>query len=160
MSRWLWPMAAGALLALGALLAVFLLAPPRPASQADVARSIAQELRCPDCEGLSVADSSSQAAAEIRSQISAQLAAGRTPDQVRQSFVDRYGDWILLAPASPLLWIAPGVVLVIGLVLLAVWLARRRAATPPERAATSGTGDGAADGLRARVRDEAEALDA
>jgi cytochrome c-type biogenesis protein CcmH len=159
MSRWAWPMAVGALLGLGALLAVALLAPPRPSSPSDVAHSVAQELRCPDCEGLSVADSSSQAAAEIRAQIAQQLAAGRTPDQVRQSFVDRYGEWILLAPAAPVLWVAPAILLVIGLGLLAIWLARRRRPSPSLPPCTGGVARGD-EGLRARVRDEAEALDA
>jgi cytochrome c-type biogenesis protein CcmH len=161
MNRWLGPMAVGGILALAALLGFALLSPSRPASQADAARSIAQELRCPDCEGLSVADSSSTAAAEIRSQIAEQLSQGRTPGQVRQSFVDRYGDWILLAPASPLLWIAPAVLLILGLALLAFWIIRRRAAAE-RRAATPVAGQVAAgeEVLRARVRDEAEALDA
>jgi cytochrome c-type biogenesis protein CcmH len=158
MNRWTGPMAAGALLAVGAVLALTVVLPPRPAAQADVARSIAQDLRCPDCEGLSVADSSSQAAAEIRSQITAQLAAGRTPDQVRQSFVDRYGDWILLAPSATLLWIAPAILLVIGLALLALWLGRRRSRVVEPMSDQSITHPD--DALRARVRDEAEALDA
>ena len=155
MSRWIAALAAGALLALGAFLAVTVLAPAGPGGGTDPARAIAQDLRCPDCEGLSVADSSSQAAAQIRREIVAQLAQGRTPDQVRQSFVDRYGEWILLSPRSPILWVLPAALLVVGLGLLIAWLARRSSpgAGPP----AAGTDNAA---RRSRVRDEAEALDA
>ena len=57
------PLAVGALLALGALVAVMVLRPGSPSSRAELARQIAADLRCPDCQGLSVADSGSPFAA-------------------------------------------------------------------------------------------------
>ena len=91
------PVAAAALLALAAVAALQAL---RPSDQtmADQSRAIAAELRCPDCEGLSVAESHTVAANAIRAEIAAQLAAGRSADEIRQHFVARYGEWILLAP--------------------------------------------------------------
>ena len=125
------------LAAVAALLAVGALNLLRPAatSTAEQADRIAAELRCPTCQALSVADSSSTAARQIREQIGEMLAQGRTPDEVKQHFVDRYGEWILLAPSSPLPWLLPPVAVAVGGAALTVWLARRRG--PDARAGTA-----------------------
>ncbi|HEY7452174.1 MAG TPA: hypothetical protein VIA02_06630, partial [Candidatus Limnocylindria bacterium] len=51
---------------LGALL---ILRPAPPASVDEQVEAIASELRCPDCAGLSAADSPTRAAAEIRREV-------------------------------------------------------------------------------------------
>jgi len=152
--RFAFPIALGALLALGGLVAVILLRPGAAPSQAELAHQIAADLRCPDCQGLSVADSSSASATEIRRQIDTQLSAGRSADQVKQSFVDRYGEWILLSPAAPIAWLLPVGVLLAAIVMLALWIGR---AGRPER---PGAVPAVSEMDRARAREEAEALDA
>ncbi|HKG92617.1 MAG TPA: cytochrome c-type biogenesis protein [Gemmatimonadaceae bacterium] len=64
------------------------------------AREIAGQLRCPVCQGESIKDSPSPLAQEMRQVVREQLAAGRTPDEVKQYFVAKYGEWILLAPEA------------------------------------------------------------
>src|SRR5262249_51301950 len=59
---------------------------------------IAAQLRCVVCQNLSVADSPSEMASQMRAVIRERLATGERPDQVVQYFVDKYGEWILLAP--------------------------------------------------------------
>ncbi|WP_199516669.1 cytochrome c-type biogenesis protein CcmH [Nucisporomicrobium flavum] len=99
--------------------AVWRSAGPRPES----AHSIAEQLLCPTCQGESVAQSQSPMAAAMRDTIDQQLAAGRTPEQVRRFFVDRYGPDVLAEPSyrglGLLLWLLPGltVALVAGLAL-------------------------------------------
>lgn len=149
MRRLALPLAAGVLLAIAGLAVVGLL---RPSGASNTA-ILASELRCPDCEGLSVAESPTRSAAEMRRQIDALLAEGATPDQVRQHFVDRYGEWILLAPRSPLPWLAPVALLAVGLAVFGRWLRGR----PDRVAAPASTAP--SDAAR-RVADEAEALDA
>lgn len=61
---------------------------------------IASELRCPVCQGVSVEDSPTELARQMRAVVRDQLAAGRTPDEVRAYFVDKYGEWILLRPKA------------------------------------------------------------
>lgn len=148
------PIALGALLALGAVIAVLVLRPAVAPSQAEVAHQIATDLRCPDCQGLSVADSSSSSALEIQRQIDAQLSAGRSPEQVKQSFVDRYGQWILLTPTAPIAWLIPLVALLAAIAILVAWLVRAR------RPFVSASLPAVSEKDRARSRDEAEALDA
>jgi cytochrome c-type biogenesis protein CcmH len=61
-------------------------------------RKLSAELRCPVCQGLSLADSPSELSQEMKSVVRAQLAAGKSPDEVKAYFVGRYGEWILLEP--------------------------------------------------------------
>ena len=61
-------------------------------------RLLAAELRCPVCQNLSVADSPSEMAIQMRELILEKLKNGESPEQIRGYFVSRYGEWILLAP--------------------------------------------------------------
>jgi cytochrome c-type biogenesis protein CcmH/NrfF len=137
-SRWLTWAAVGLVVMAVFLAAVVLLRPatlPRPAEQA---RAIAAELRCPDCAGLSAADSPTQAAAEIRRQIDEQLAAGLDADAIKASFVARYGDWILLTPPGALPWLVPLVATGLGGAVLGWWLLGRRPAPGPDEPVPTG----------------------
>ena len=124
--------AALTLLALGAGLAIA----AQPVSE-DAVREIAAQLRCVVCQSLSVADSPSETAHQMREIIRERLAAGETPDQVTAYFVDKYGLWILLAPPrqgfSLLVWVVPYAGLLGGLVLVGFVVRRwtRRARTAP-----------------------------
>jgi cytochrome c-type biogenesis protein CcmH len=153
MNRWLPALAAGALLALVAVLVVLAVSPRAPGTPTERAEALAAELRCPDCQGLSVADSPTSSAREIRRQIDALIAGGATDDEVRAHFVARYGEWIRLAPSAPLVWIVPFAVLTAGTVALIVWLRGSRGVTATVAPPLS-------DAERRRLRDDVEALDA
>lgn len=81
-------------------------------------RDLAAELRCPDCEGLSVLDSSTSTARAIRADIRRRVDAGASDEEIRQSYVDRYGESILLNPEGEglgvLVWGLPVLVLIVG----------------------------------------------
>ena len=91
----------------------------------DRVRQITSRLRCPVCQGESVADSPSQSAQDITTLVRQQVASGSTDSQIEQFFVNRYGDWILLDPprrgttlvlwAVPLLAVTGGAVALISL---------------------------------------------
>ena len=93
-----------------------------------VTRALAAELRCPVCQGLSIGDSPSELAQEMRDVIRDQLKSGKTADEVRQYFVAKYGEWILLSPKAEgfnlLVYLLPIVALLAGVGL--VWRAVRR----------------------------------
>ena len=96
------------------------------------ARAIEAQLRCPTCQGLSIADSPATSAVQMRGLVREQIARGASDDEVRGFFVARYGRWILLDPplAGPdlALWIAPVAIVAVG-VALVVRRARRRERT-------------------------------
>lgn len=104
-------------------------------------REVASELRCPVCQGESIQESPSELSQEMKAVVREQLAAGKTPDEVKAYFVGRYGEWILLRPSTggvnaALYWLPP-LLLVVGIAFV-VMLARRWI-RPAPRAATSPT---------------------
>lgn len=109
---------------------------PTPAARA---QRIAAGLRCPVCQGQSVRDSDSPTARDLRADIRRRVDDGQTSAAIRQAYVDRYGEWILLRPRGggfgALVWVVPAAALAGGTVTLAgmFWRWRRAnaAARPP-----------------------------
>ncbi|GGQ11817.1 cytochrome c-type biogenesis protein [Streptosporangium pseudovulgare] len=104
---------------------------------------VAATLRCPDCQGLSAAESPSKLAGAMRAEIGRRLARGRDPESIREYFVRRYGERILLSPpmsgASAALWALPVVVLAAGCAAV-VRTARRERPVTPAAGRSSGAG--------------------
>lgn len=151
MTRWV------GIIGLGLLLAIFLvvvLRPGAPRTDAVRAEALAAELRCPDCAGLSVADSHTAAAVEIRRQIDELVVGGSTDAEISEHFVGRYGEWILLQPSTPAYWVIPLVVAVAAVLGLGAWLLVRRGA------AAEPAGPMPDEAQRRRLHDEVERLDA
>jgi cytochrome c-type biogenesis protein CcmH len=61
-------------------------------------REISSKLRCVVCQGLSLQDSPSQLAQEMRAIVREKLEEGMAPDEVKAYFVEKYGEWVLLQP--------------------------------------------------------------
>ena len=122
-------------------------------SVAERTRSLASELRCVDCEGLSVADSSTRSARLVREDIAARLRRGQSVDEIRQHYVDQNGESILLKPSNRgigiVVWALPVIALLLGAAGLVVAL--RRWQRQPRLVATDDDED-----LVARAREESE----
>ncbi|MGH9379017.1 MAG: cytochrome c-type biogenesis protein [Thermoanaerobaculia bacterium] len=94
---------------------------------AERTHAVAARMRCPSCQGLSVADSPTAASAAMRAKIERLLAEGYSQSQVLTYFEASYGEFIRLAPRprgfNLIVWIAPAVTLLAGLALIA-WRVR------------------------------------
>ena len=149
-------LATGLSVAAVAVLVALALTWPSPAlTPAQRTERLAAGLRCPDCQALSVAESRTRAADAIRAEIGEQVVAGRSDEEIRRHFVDRYGEWILLAPDDPVAWWLPVGVVLAGMAVFVAWLltgSRRLAALAPSAMPPP-------DAERRRVDEELEALD-
>ena len=108
--------------------------PPEEATAVARTERLQKALRCPVCQGLSVADSPADAARAMGNRIEELVLQGYTEDQITEYFVDRYGAWVELEPPKEehqTLFIAPFVGLSLGVLVLLVW-ARRREDGEPE----------------------------
>ncbi|QXL85940.1 cytochrome c-type biogenesis protein [Comamonas sp. NLF-1-9] len=98
---------------------------------------IAHELRCLVCQNETIAASHADLAVDLRQQIRKQLEQGRTPAQIREFMVQRYGEFVLYRPRltakTLLLWGGPFVLLLLGLFVL--WRALGNRPGTPEPAA-------------------------
>lgn len=104
-----------------------------PAREARV-QALGKQLRCPMCQGLSIADSNSSAARAQMDKVRELVASGRTDEQIRGYFTSRYGEWALLEPPATgmnlLVWVLPLLLLLGGAVAIARTM-RRPASAPP-----------------------------
>ena len=129
-----------------------LLDPPREAR----VQALGKLLRCPMCQGLSIADSGSSAARAQMDRVRELVAEGKTDDEIRAYFVARYGEWALLEPSAHgvnwLVWLLPVALLVVGALVISRLV--RRAPTPggaeEERATPSA--DPYLDAVRAELK--------
>ncbi len=156
-TRWLpWFLLVGVLI-------VALVIGSRPHQQPSLTertRTVAATLRCPQCTDKSMAASDAPTSVAGRAEIRRQLAAGRSPDEVRGWFSDRYGASILLTPKRSgidgLIWALPVAAFVIAsAALAAVFLRWRRRSDDDlseddlrlvEQARAAQADDGGADG--------------
>ena len=86
-------------------------------------QEIASTIRCPVCQGLSIADSPSEMARNMKSQVGALLARGYTEKQISSYFERSYGQFVLLDPkfqgVNSLVWMLPLAALILGVVIVA-----------------------------------------
>lgn len=142
MKRWLGWIAIGWLLVLCAVTLAAYGSPASGSSLDERTRAVAQQLRCPVCQGESVADSPSDIARAMRGMIRQRIARGQSADAIKSYFVSRYGAWILLAPPASgvgsLAWLAPPLLVLGGvgllLTLVAGWRRRGEDRSPGAKA--------------------------
>jgi cytochrome c-type biogenesis protein CcmH len=117
MIRRVLPWVALAAVVTGALMVGAVSGRPDP-SPAARARRLSAELRCPVCQGLSVADSPSSTARAIADDIRRRIDEGESDGAIRRAYVERYGEWILLQPEGSglgaVVWALPVAGLVLG----------------------------------------------
>lgn len=108
-----------------------------PPALEDRAREIGLGLRCPICQGESIATSPSDLAAQMMNVVRQKVGAGQDRATIEAYFVARYGEWILLDPPrrgiNLVLWLGPLAAFAAGAGGLARFL--RRATARPDAVA-------------------------
>jgi cytochrome c-type biogenesis protein CcmH len=93
------------------------------------ARAISSELRCMVCQNQSIDDSDAPLARDLRILVRERLKVGESDNSIRTFLTARYGDFILLKPPlkfeTALLWLGPGVLLLLAGALIAFRRSRK-----------------------------------
>lgn len=114
---------------------------PDPALEAR-AQSLMRELRCTVCENEPVSQSTADMAVDARRKIRQLVEEGKSDSEVRDYFVERYGNFVSFRPSNWLLWVFPFVLLIAagGFMAFRAFAKRRRDLAPLQ----DDRGDGAA----------------
>ena len=93
-------------------------------------QELSGELRCPKCQNQNIADSNAPIAQDLRGLLYQQLEAGASDEEILDYMVARYGEFVRYRPrfsgATTLLWLAPLLLLVGGVVVAIVSLRTRK----------------------------------
>ena len=99
-------------------------------------KDLIEELRCLVCQNESLSGSQAELAQDLRQEVYALMAQGKSDQEVVDFLVARYGDFVLynppVKPSTYLLWYGPFVLAVIALVVLFRTVATRRQSTEPK----------------------------
>jgi len=134
-ARWL----ASAVILCGALFIGSGVLDETPMTNSQRATVLENQLKCPACQDLSVAQSSSASSRAVRAQIKVDIARGMSDSEIIDQLTARYGNAVLLTPPaggiSNILWAVPvGIVVVAAGVIV---LIMRRRKQPSQSTATS-----------------------
>jgi cytochrome c-type biogenesis protein CcmH len=102
--------------------------------QRERAHRLENALLAPCCYSEPVARHNSSAAAEVRADIAAQIAAGKTDREILDSYIAQYGQRILVEPEGAKWWwmhVVPVVMVLAGLIFVIWLLARWRRPVSP-----------------------------
>ena len=95
--------------------------------------NIIAEVRCLKCQNQTIKDSNAFLAGDLRREIRNMIEAGKTDAEIADFLVARYGEFALYRPRASgktlILWLAPGVFLLGGAVVL--WRVLQRRMTLP-----------------------------
>jgi cytochrome c-type biogenesis protein CcmH len=88
------------------------------------------EMRCPKCQNQNLAGTNSPIAEDLRRELVFMIKDGKSDKEIVDFMVERYGEFILyrprLSPATLLLWGAPVLLLVFGVIMLLLIVRKRR----------------------------------
>ena len=105
---------------------------------------VGKQLRCAVCQGVSIADSPASMARAQLDKVRELVVEGKTDEEIYAYFVERYGEWSLMEPKKSGvtlgLWLAPLLLLVVG-VLLILSSTKKPIAPAPVAEATAAEGD-------------------
>jgi cytochrome c-type biogenesis protein CcmH len=103
--------------------------PLEPALEARV-QDLGTQIRCPTCQGLSIAASSAATARSQLDMVRTLVKQGKSDEEIKAFFVDRYGEWALLRPTSnglnAFVWVGPVALLLGGLGFIFWYAARNK----------------------------------
>jgi len=104
-------------------------------------KALSAELRCVVCQNQSLADSNAELAQDLRDQVRTLIVQGQSDAQIIEFLVSRYGDFVLYRPpfkaSTAVLWVAPALLLLLGIGILIYFIRRQQTTVPPQDLSSS-----------------------
>jgi cytochrome c-type biogenesis protein CcmH len=92
-------------------------------------QQLSEELRCPKCQNQNIADSNAPISQDLRKLLHQQLEQGASDEEILDYMVARYGEFVRYRPrfagATFVLWLAPVLLLLAGVLVLTLTLRSR-----------------------------------
>ena len=94
-------------------------------AEGDRVEAIGVQIKCPVCQGESIANSPAQMAQDMMALVAERVDAGATDSQIIDELLSSYSGAVLLDPPTSgntlILWLAPLLVLATGIVVIVWW---------------------------------------
>jgi cytochrome c-type biogenesis protein CcmH len=114
-------------------------------------QQLVAEYRCPKCQNQNLAESNSPISIDLRTEIRRLLEEGASDAEISDYLVARYGEFVLYRPrvqaSTYLLWLAPAVLLLLGLLIVVFIVRRQKRGASATQAALSGAEQAALQAL-------------
>lgn len=98
-------------------------------------KTLIVELRCLVCQNQSLADSDAELAHDLRREVYELMDEGKSDQEIADFLVARYGDFVLYSPpvkpGTWILWYGPFALLLMGLLVLAYTVRKRKHQSAP-----------------------------
>ena len=95
----------------------------------DRLKNLSRELRCLVCQNQTLSESNAPLAEDLRREIRVLFTKGMSDEDIKTYLVERYGDFVLYSPPfeskTIVLWLAPAILLVLGLLMLLFAIRKR-----------------------------------
>lgn len=99
------------------------------AANEDRLKNLSRELRCLVCQNQTLSESNAPLAEDLRREIRVLFTKGMSDEDIKTYLVERYGDFVLYSPPfeskTIVLWLAPAILLVLGLLMLLFAIRKR-----------------------------------
>ena len=83
---------------------------------------LSQQLMCPVCDGQTLDQSQAQLSEDMKAVIRTKIEDGETNAEIREFFVERYGEIVLASPEAGgfnvIAWLVPGLIFIVGAMLV------------------------------------------
>ena len=101
----------------------------------ELAQKIARDLRCPTCQGLSLLESQTLQSKIMLDETISQVKKGKDEKEIKNFFIERYGEWILRQPNSESLfgkfvWYFPLLFLLLSVFILFIYRRAQKKQNP------------------------------
>ncbi|MBX5483228.1 MAG: cytochrome c-type biogenesis protein CcmH [Myxococcaceae bacterium] len=118
-------------------------------------QALGKQIRCAVCQGMSIADSPASMARAQLDMVRTMVKEGRSDEEIKAFFVERYGEFALLKPSTEgvnrLVWVVPVLVFLFGLGFAVYYVIQHKPKAEASAAQEAASEDPYVNALRSEI---------